>query len=58
MFAEFFLTEAQARARLDAWAAGIRGDWSVGPVIEARRARIARPRTGALAAWRPRRGPR
>lgn len=37
MFAEFFLTEAQARARLDAWAAGIRGDWSVGPVIEALR---------------------
>ena len=37
MFAEFFLTEAQARARLDAWAAGIRDDWSVGPVVEARR---------------------
>lgn len=37
MFAEFYLTEAQARARLDAWAAGIRGDWSIGPVIEPRR---------------------
>lgn len=35
MFAEFYPTEAQARARLDAWAAGIRSDWSVGPVIEA-----------------------
>lgn len=37
MFAELFQNEAQARARLDAWAAGIREDWSIGPVIEARR---------------------
>lgn len=37
MFAELFTNEAQARARLDAWAAGIRDDWSVGPVVEARR---------------------
>ena len=37
MFAEFFETEALARARLDAWAAGIRTDWSIGPVTEARR---------------------
>lgn len=37
MFAEFYPTEAQARARLDAWAAGIREDWSIGPVFEAHR---------------------
>lgn len=37
MFAEFHLTEALARVRLDAWAAGIRADWSIGPVTEARR---------------------
>ena len=37
MFAELFTNEAQARARLDAWAASIRDDWSVGPVVEARR---------------------
>lgn len=34
MFAEFYPTEAQARARLDAWAAGIREDWAIGPVCE------------------------
>lgn len=34
MFAEFYPTEAQARARLDAWAAGIRGDWAIGPIFE------------------------
>lgn len=37
MFAEFYTTEAQARARLDAWAEGIREDWAVGPVFEALR---------------------
>lgn len=34
MYAELFPDEAQARARLDAWAAEIREDWVVGPVVE------------------------
>lgn len=37
MYAELFPDEAQARARLDGWAASIREDWTVGPVVEARR---------------------
>lgn len=37
MYAEFFPDEAQARARLDAWAAEIREDWAIGPVTELRR---------------------
>ena len=37
MYAEFFPNEARARARLDAWAASLRADWNVGPVVELHR---------------------